>query len=245
MRQFLEMQLSVKNKKSVLGRDNLMRPKPSSQEKKKFEEERARRILMYLFPDEYENTILSESPDIISFDKDIGVEVTNGLASHVQEALSRACDITGKTDGELTEINRRNIEMRGITAKPLSGKYIAGVAIWGDQYDIEGAYKKKLIKLNTSHFTRCNKNNLFIIAMLMDDDELYSGINKIIALDKSLYNILFDNVYIFTQNYIIVINVATDNICKYSIRAEVLSQISESTFITIMGMSKNEYYKKE
>lgn len=56
-----------------------MKPQPSSQAKKKLEEERARRILLHLFPEEYVNTILAEAPDIITIDGKIGVEVTNAL----------------------------------------------------------------------------------------------------------------------------------------------------------------------
>ena len=51
--------------------------KYSSTEKDKFEEERVRLMLTYLYPKRYSEGVLSESPDIVCKDNSIGVEVTS------------------------------------------------------------------------------------------------------------------------------------------------------------------------
>jgi len=65
--------------------------------------------LQYLFSEKYYDSTLSEAPDIISVNNDIGVEVTSSIVSAVHEATSRSSDITGKTDDMLTRINIENI----------------------------------------------------------------------------------------------------------------------------------------
>lgn len=75
-----------------------------------FDEERARRMLGYVYPEKYGEAVLSDAPDIVCEKVGIGVEVTSGLRQDILQDISRAASISGKMDDELTKIDRVNIE---------------------------------------------------------------------------------------------------------------------------------------
>lgn len=223
--------------------------KSTSQEKKKFEEERARRILLHFFPDEYTDTVLSESPDIISTDCRLGVEVTDSHSSAFREQLSRAGDSTGKTCGELTAINLRDIETERIVAQETSnGRYLAGFAMWGNQHLIQTSYKKKLKKLNSSHFTKCTSNQLFIFAWLSDEEDIFGEIKEVLSfsgsIDISSYVDRFDKVFIFAEPKLHMINVTLSEISTYTLSSGELTAISEDAFYSIFGTTRTQYNKR-
>jgi hypothetical protein len=221
--------------------------KPTSQQKKKFEEERARRILKYLFPEKYSDTSLSESPDIITNDKRTGVEVTDSGTSKFSECLSRAGDISGKTHDELTAINKKNMSERKVTVTPvLDERYLAGFTLWGDTHQVKKAYEKKCNILNSKHFEICKENNLFITAWLIDDVELFTGIEEILKDAKKKTaenNINFDIVYIWTTTILIEIDMATHSIKQHTIPEKNIDSISHDAFYAVFDMTKEEYYK--
>ena len=113
--------------------------------KKKFQEELARKILIYCYPQKYQNAQLAESPDIINDNLSIGVEVTQSLLSPIQENMSRAIDISGKREEELSLINLKNIQRNQIIAKKLpNGQYLCAFTAWGNLHSIIEAYKKNI-----------------------------------------------------------------------------------------------------
>lgn len=79
-------------------------------QKNKFEEERARLLLIHLFGEKYRDSVLSESPDIVNHSMSIGVEVTSAMKAKIQEAMSRAGVITGKREEELQDRERKIIK---------------------------------------------------------------------------------------------------------------------------------------
>lgn len=223
----------------------MIRPKISSWQKHKFEEERAKRILMYCIPNKYRNAELSEFPDIIVPDLSIGIEVTDCALQIFQQNMSRASNITGKTTKELSDIDKKNIREQHVFADTLpNGELIAGVTLWGSQHDLMAAYVKKLEKLNKPHFRHYGENNLFIFAWLIDEDDLKRGISEIIH-SLSLpteYQYGFDNIYIFKGPLLVHICAKNQSVNHFHIPPEIMTNISETSFQEIMGMTRDEYY---
>lgn len=206
--------------------------------------------MQYLFSEKYYDSTLSEAPDIISVNNDIGVEVTSSIVSAVHEATSRSSDITGKTDDMLTRINIENISKgRVVTAKTSTGEYLAGFSRWGNTHDIEGAFCKKLKKLNLPHYKFFRENNLFIFAWLIDDKELLNGIEaifnqvRILKSKLNLKTIQFDYVYIFLEGQLVNLSLKNYQIEKYMLNSEELDMISNEAFVEIFGISREEYYR--
>ena len=90
-----------------------MTSKPTILQRTQFDEERARRILLYIYPQKYADAVLADAPDIVCPSAKIGVEVTSGLREDIQQNLARAASITGKTTNELTKNDKANIEKSG------------------------------------------------------------------------------------------------------------------------------------
>ena len=126
-----------------------------------FDEERARRMLMYVHPEKYEDAVLADAPDIVCEKHSVGVEVTSGLRQDILQDLSRAGRISGKMDDELTKIDRDNIEKgRVLSFRTDSGVNMAGTwATWGSTFGHATILKKKCQKLNSSHFRVFGHNN--------------------------------------------------------------------------------------
>ena len=221
-----------------------------SHQRKKFEEERARRILSYIYPEKYIDAVLSESPDIINKDVNVGTEVTTSLRSFIQESLSRASHITGKTASELTEIDRANIKGNRVFVSTWpDGSYVAGTpGYWGNEFDFQKIYEQKLEKLNSKHFQKFSENNLFIFAWLVDTQELQSAINYFITCSNEItrqsLNYYYDLIFIFSGSSLIEIKNNDHFFIEHDIPKEVMHDISHLSFKTIFGMTKEEFYKQ-
>jgi hypothetical protein len=202
---------------------------PTSQQKKKFEEERARRILLYLFPEKYGQTTLSEAPDIITNQNNIGIEVTSSMVGYNQNGLA---------------------DFRSGEEAANPGVYLASFVFWGVAHNIESIFNKKLRKLNSPHYHLFNENNLFIYAWLIDDAKLQNGIsaicNKIHSLKNAENNTgdykLFDHVYIITGRQLVALATTDCHIKRYDLSSAELSMLSQEAFTEIFGMSREAYY---
>ena len=135
-----------------------------------FDEERARRMIGYVYPEKYGDAVLSDAPDIICEKHGIGIEVTSGLRQDILQDLSRASSISGKMDDELTRSDKVNIEKdRVLSLHTDSGRNIAATwATWGSTFEHETILQKNCSKLNKPHFRVFNRNELFIFAWLID-----------------------------------------------------------------------------
>lgn len=216
--------------------------------RKKITEEKARQILVTLFPDKYSNSELSESPDIIDSVHKIGVEVTSSLKSCIQQDLSRAVNICGKTEKELDKNDKTNIkEGRVITIVLPNGQYCAATnAHWGDEHDFETIYIKKIDKLNREHFNCFKENNLFIDSSLIDKDELELAIEYFQKnCNKNDDKKQFDYIYIFVEYAIFEIDMHTGDYKQYDIAHSDLKKFSNNAFEKIMGMSLDEFKEKQ
>ena len=124
-----------------------MREKWSSKQQTKFSEERSRLILAYVYPEKYSDAVLGESPDIQNPIASVGVEVTSGMRPDIQEGVSRALSITGKTASEFTKHDIANIEQnRVISIQMPNGMYVAATkSYWGNNFAYKECIEKKIV----------------------------------------------------------------------------------------------------
>lgn len=211
-------------------------------QKTQFDEERARRMLMYVHPEKYEDAVLADAPDIVCEKHNVGVEVTSGLRQDILQDLSRAGRISGKMDDELTKIDRENIEKgRVLSFRTDSGVNIAGTwATWGSTFGHETILKKKCQKLNSSHFRVFRHNELFIFAWLIDQEELdealeYIAAGKWIAEDARY---VFDTIFIFDDKVLTEVVMDGMQIISHAIPGAVMHRISEESYKQVFGCDK-------
>ena len=200
-------------------------------QKNRFDEERARLVLSHFFEDKYKDAEMSESPDIVNRVLSIGVEVTSSMNGEIQEAVSRAGAISGKTENELQKRERENIRTGRVIARQLpDGRYLAGTtAFWGSNYDFQGCWNKKLKKLNSPHFTCFQENYLFVFAWMADSEDVEEGI-KIFQenISEHDYEKVFDRIYIFSGTELVEVYMLNGEIGRYSINSDVMKKISKT-----------------
>lgn len=213
--------------------------------RKKIQEERARQILIKLFPEKYSTSELSESPDIIDNVHNVGVEITSSLKTEIQQDLSRVVNLCGKTESEFDKNDKKNIEEGKLIAVQLpNGQYSAATnARWGDEHDFQTIYENKLDKLNRKHFKVFKENNLFIDASMIDKEELSDGITyfQIVNREINSEKRRFDIVYIFVEYALVEINMHTGVYKDYEVLHSDLKEISKTAFETVMGMSLDKF----
>ena len=164
-------------------------------EEKKFEEERVRLMLLYLFPEKYKGSVLGESPDIVCEANKIGMEVTSCRKPCFREKDSLAGQITGKTIAQLTEKEKQLIKSRDIVFRIMQdGHVLAGYAEWGDENDVPQILRKKLVKLKNV-YQKYKTNELFITAWFCDDTELSEIAQQVNDINFS-EDICFTRIYL-------------------------------------------------
>ena len=209
-----------------------------------FDEERARRMLAYVYPQKYDDALLSDAPDIVCEKHSVGIEVTSGLREDILQSLSRAASITGKTDDELTKIDKVNIQKdRVLSFHTNSGVNIAGTwATWGSTFAHETILKKKCQKLNSPHFRVFDHNELFIFAWLIDQDELNEAIEYIAGGKWFAKNAgyVFDTIYIFDDKVLTEVVVDGIQIISHVIPATIMRRISEESYNQVFGCDKDD-----
>lgn len=216
-----------------------MTSKPTIQQRTQFDEERARRILLYIYPQKYADAVLADAPDIVCPSAKIGVEVTSGLREDIQQAIARAVSITGKTTAELTKNDKTNIEKRRIlhfrTAK---GLHVAGAwATWGSAFSHEKILNQKAKNLNKPHYQFFDQNELFIFAWLIDFDELQEALEYIAGrqwLEASMSH-SFNTIYIFDGKMLTEVSVSSMQVNHHPIPNELMKQISIEAWKSVCG----------
>lgn len=216
----------------------------SIRQRTQFDEERARRMLMYVHPKKYEDAVLADAPDIVCEKYSVGVEVTSGLRQDILQDISRAGRISGKKDDELTKIDRENIEKgRVLSFRTDSGVNIAGTwATWGSTFGHATILKKKCQKLNNSHFRVFKHNELFIFAWLIDQEELdealeYIAAGKWIAEDARY---VFDTIFIFDDKVLTEVVMDGMQSISHAIPGAIMHRISDESYKQVFGCDKND-----
>ena len=227
--------------------------KLTSMEKKKFEEERARRILMLFFPEKYNESYLSDRPDIVNRRSGIGVEVTDSLLDSIQEKLSKAAPFSGKYGKDLEQYLQENIIRRRVSAYTLpNGQILPGFTFWGSTHDLVSAYTKKQESMNKEGYQLFEENNLFIYAWLSDEKaitEFIAHMKKNGGSEPEGKSFMeeeetrqFDLVYVFLEHKLLEIRRKDSTVAEFKVDSEELVRISDETFEKITGLKQQDYY---
>jgi hypothetical protein len=168
----------------------------------------------------------------------------------VQEGNAKIGGFSGKELRELTERNLAQIGAEGINAfvSP-TGKVYGAFTHWGNSHDLIQAYLSKTETLNKPHFSIFSENNLFIIAWMIDCDELESGLEYFINDPNDLLigkapskRIYFDYVFILTEGLLVEIDIEKAVVNKHQIGHTQMDNINHSAFRDVFGVSRAEYY---
>lgn len=206
--------------------------KLTSIEKSKFEEERVRLMLLYLFPEKYRGSVLNESPDIVCRAHDIGIEVTSCRKSGHREKDSLTGQITGKNISQLTEKEKRLIQSGDVFITTMqNGQVLAGYVEWGNENDVPQILQKKLIKL-TKVYEKYKTNELFITAWFCDDVELSEISQQIKAIN-------FSKDYCFTRVYLCRDNGEVVEVYEFEKGARIRHLINRNEMNDINNRAKN------
>lgn len=213
--------------------------------RKKFEEERARRILIFAFPEKYNISELSERPDILAVKSNIGVEVTNCLKKEFHQNMSKAAAISGRFEHELTSVNRKNIDTKKVFVDALpTGQYLAGFTTWGDNQDLIKTFCKKTESLNRQGFQLFHENNLFIYTWHYEEEPYFDLMEYLKKLSGTVSDLpqKFDYIYIFYEKQLLCVNLLSLEVSLIEMPKETLREISEASFLEVVGMSRDQYY---
>ncbi len=221
--------------------------KMTSAEKTKFEELRALKVLQLLFPEKYRGASLWDAPDIINRELNIGVEVTSSMKQKVQQGASRVSELTGKKPADFTERNFAQMGAEGVNVfSSPTDEVLAVFTYWGNLHSLVGAYRNKMTTLNKPHFSALTENNLFIIAWLIDQGELESGVRGLLNCqgkgDEPDGRLSFDYIYILTEGLLIEIDLNKAVVSEHLVDKEHMNIINHSAFKHIFGVSRDEYY---
>lgn len=231
----------------------MMNRKLTSVEKKKFEEERARRILMLFFPEKYQESYLSDRPDIVNMKSGIGVEVTDSLSNSIQEKLSNGGSLSGGYGKDLERYDQENSERKGVNAhKRPNGQVLQGFTFWGSTHDLVNAYVKKLESMNKEGFQLFEENNLFIYAWL-SEEEIIRDFIAYIQKDTKQESMAgsqmevdgarqFDLVYVFIDRKLLEIRLKDNQVTEFVMDSEELNRISNEAFEKITGTKHQAFY---
>ena len=141
------------------------RPLPSHT-KLDYDECYAKIVLEGCFPELYDNLIIDDKPDLQSFAKDIGVEVTRAEESKAIEAQNLWFKLP-HTDGIKKQKILKRIEECG--AKHENGVFTNRPG--KDNFDlINKSIERKNQKLQNSGYATCKEYQLFIFSLIYADD---------------------------------------------------------------------------
>ncbi|NLY19776.1 MAG: hypothetical protein GXZ08_00615 [Tissierellia bacterium] len=159
---------------------------------KKIREEFARQLLLIVNPVKYEESYLSDRPDIKNDALSIGVEVTSSIASEVHRFISRGRKFYKKSivTSETNYISQNKIKYRRDNKNPVRSR-------WDSLSDIVKAYNRKYKSMQKEGYDIFEENNVFINAELASKSDIrdfidFIGNRKITRKD-------FDYVYIYTR----------------------------------------------
>ena len=204
----------------------------------RYEEERARLVLLNTIFNEYYDSFLSESPDIVSYDRKIGTEVVDAKKEKLKELEAHTDSIVGKDKSELTKNDVKNIESGEVEVSLIINNKIAAAgppAYWGGDFDFTKCITKKLQLLNTENFNKYQENRLFIFAWMLDRsdiivDRTYEEISNI---EYKNYEIVFDVIYIFTGSMLIEFKIKDNQYSEIQITHEKVKKISKDAYENI------------
>lgn len=166
--------------------------KDSPRYEKLTRENRARRILKYLFPLKYKGTRLSDRPDIVS--PAIGCEVTNSLIAPIFEITSHEPSLF---DGDFYSIKEKVKEMIEDSGKDIPMD--EGI------HEYERIYLQKLKNLNSGGYQLFEENNLFLFSWLYEEESVMEFL-ELVEEEEIEYQYTFDYIYLYFDRVLMEIN---------------------------------------
>lgn len=146
-------------------------------------ENRAKRLLRFIFPQKYYKARLSDRPDIVS--PCVGCEVTNSLITPIFEIMAREPSVF---NGDFYPLKDKVIEMIRESDRDISLE--EGI------HEYERIYIQKLKNLNSGGYKLFEENNLFIFSWIYEEKAVIDFL-QLAENPPREYKYTFDFVYLF------------------------------------------------
>lgn len=169
--------------------ERIMIKKDSPKYEKLIRENRAKRILGFIFPTEYSKARLSDRPDIVS--PSIGCEVTNSLITPIFEILSREPSVFHGDFYPLKEKVEKILNERG-----------REIGLEEGIHDYERIYLQKLKNLNSGGYQLFEENNLFIFSWIYEEKAVMEFL-ELAEKPPEHYKYTFDRIYLFFDQVLV------------------------------------------
>ena len=199
-------------------------------------------LLEDMFPERYQNLILTDKPDLIDEIHNIGIEITSAIPKHRQEAFNLWRTMPYQSEERQSKRKER--------MKQLGAEYQAGTQIWPVLGELElkeeldelfGCFENKIRKLNNGHYTQHDRYDLFIISELWLDDKDYTMILQEFTKKNNLnlgytlvYLVTLDNICIFHlyEKKYTTVEVSHQKSYEWAVKARQLIETREQTETT-------------
>ena len=169
--------------------------KDSTQYEKLIRENRAKRLLRFIFPVQYTKARLSDRPDIVS--PSIGCEVTNSLITPIFEILSREPSVFHGDFYPLKEKVEKILNERG-----------REIGLEEGIHDYERIYLQKLKNLNSDGYQLFEENNLFIFSWIYEEKAVMEFL-ELAEFPPKEYTYTFDTIYLFFDQVLMEMRLRT------------------------------------
>lgn len=167
-----------------------------------YEECYAKVILENLFPDEYEDLIIADKPDLVNETTKAGIEVTSAIPQKHREAV-RLWSMMPYVSSEQAEHDKERMKQLGV-------EYQGGVQAWPpESYStsnisktplstVVSAFQKKIEKLNCGQYRQLQRYDLFIHSEVWLDGGRASEMLRVLA-KENIGNLLYMSVILTTS----------------------------------------------
>lgn len=209
---------------------------------KDFYEIKAQITLKKMFSTEYSRLIRSESPDLITNDLEIGVEVTRAV--NPQDEKERKYFERELINSDVSNVNPEKLEAfhrngKQILKLPDSEKIIGySDGFWHSNINIIGAVTKKIKAINCGKYRSVKYMDVYVFSQAeftYDDCDLDEIMKSIIEL-QSKYDNTFRYLFVDAINILILFDLQKNIIQKFSIE-DLLDEIC----IEAKNLAENEF----
>lgn len=187
----------------------------------KLREEYARQVLLAMYPEKYQSSLLEDQPDIQNEQKDIGVEVTGTLEQRLRYGIAQFSTLYNKHTNTVTSKKKEQLKkhrVRLVTDGNGTIKFIIPEAVWGSGNKTKEAFSNKLDKLNDGNYKIFKENNLFLFAEGEEEYEVLNLIEYIKTSERKSRE--FNLIYLYTYQELYIISAQDYSFEVLSIGAE-------------------------
>lgn len=194
----------------------------------------AKIVLEELYPEEFQNLLILDKPDLQSIDGLVGIEVTNAIDKNKMEAEKLyseiSCNSAKNPQKALKRIEKCGYKLEyGILS--YSKKGILDYKLSENSFcSIIKSFDKKLTKLNGGQYKYFKNNHLFVFSYIFCDDEMIK--DAILEMQKKQSNmkIKFYKVYLLIPGRCYSIDLYTGNYKEYPINYMLQSSQADKAY---------------